>query len=398
MNAAVSHFEIKGWCPGALRPMESGDGLIVRVRPRAPTLSSAELKRIAAAAEKYGNGYIDLTRRANLQIRGVTVEKLASLQVELRALGMMDETAEAERIRNIIVSPLAGFDPFEAMDMRPLAVELAKRLAASPADWALPEKFAFVLDGGGRLRLDDQRADIRLFALTFNGQRLIAVARGCREWLGMSEPENVISAVIAILNGKVPRLQPVETLNVQKQNNEATLVGVLKLSAEHCVIGLGVPFGRLEANQLRVLSEAAPEIRLSPWRVLYAPLEKGATGEDIMDAACEAGLITDVDDPLMRVQACPGHPACRAGYADTRTTARKIAQWMKTSGFEGTAHVSGCVKGCASSTKANIMLVGTFDGYRFMRNASARDSGGNVVSLDDIPAAMMQWQGDPGRG
>ena len=26
-------WEIKGWCPGALRPMQSGDGLVVRIRP-----------------------------------------------------------------------------------------------------------------------------------------------------------------------------------------------------------------------------------------------------------------------------------------------------------------------------------------------------------------------------
>ncbi|MFD1807161.1 hypothetical protein ACFSHQ_00890 [Gemmobacter lanyuensis] len=25
---------MQGWCPGALRPMMSGDGLVVRVRPR----------------------------------------------------------------------------------------------------------------------------------------------------------------------------------------------------------------------------------------------------------------------------------------------------------------------------------------------------------------------------
>ena len=25
-------FQVQGWCPGALRPMMSGDGLVVRVR------------------------------------------------------------------------------------------------------------------------------------------------------------------------------------------------------------------------------------------------------------------------------------------------------------------------------------------------------------------------------
>ena len=29
----MSAAAIKGWCPGALRPMQSGDGLVVRVRP-----------------------------------------------------------------------------------------------------------------------------------------------------------------------------------------------------------------------------------------------------------------------------------------------------------------------------------------------------------------------------
>jgi precorrin-3B synthase len=30
----MSGFEIKGWCPGALRPMASGDGLVLRIRAR----------------------------------------------------------------------------------------------------------------------------------------------------------------------------------------------------------------------------------------------------------------------------------------------------------------------------------------------------------------------------
>ena len=38
MSAPVA---AKGWCPGALRPMESGDGLIARIRPRGGRLSAA---------------------------------------------------------------------------------------------------------------------------------------------------------------------------------------------------------------------------------------------------------------------------------------------------------------------------------------------------------------------
>ena len=38
----MTGFAIKGWCPGALRPMQSGDGLVVRIRPRGGRLSPAQ--------------------------------------------------------------------------------------------------------------------------------------------------------------------------------------------------------------------------------------------------------------------------------------------------------------------------------------------------------------------
>lgn len=70
MNSAAA-VEVKGWCPGALRPMPSGDGLIVRIRPFCGALSLEQARGLAALARRLGNGHIDLTRRANLQLRGL---------------------------------------------------------------------------------------------------------------------------------------------------------------------------------------------------------------------------------------------------------------------------------------------------------------------------------------
>ena len=83
-------FEVKGWCPGALKPMQSGDGLIVRVRPRCGMLSPDELIVLAEAAQRFGNGHIDLTRRANLQIRGVSEETLPGLHEVIDRLGLLE--------------------------------------------------------------------------------------------------------------------------------------------------------------------------------------------------------------------------------------------------------------------------------------------------------------------
>ena len=51
---------VKGWCPGALRPMLSGDGLVVRLRLSCNEAPLALVADIADWAQTYGNGLIDL--------------------------------------------------------------------------------------------------------------------------------------------------------------------------------------------------------------------------------------------------------------------------------------------------------------------------------------------------
>ena len=86
----MSAFAIKGWCPGALRPMPSGDGLVVRLRPRGGRLSSAQAAGIAELSRRHGNGLIDLTGRANLQIRGVSRGEPRAVDRGLDRLGLVD--------------------------------------------------------------------------------------------------------------------------------------------------------------------------------------------------------------------------------------------------------------------------------------------------------------------
>ena len=65
----MTDYDIKGWCPGALRPMASGDGLVLRIRARNGRLTPDQAQGIAGLARQHGNGLIDLTSRANLQLR-----------------------------------------------------------------------------------------------------------------------------------------------------------------------------------------------------------------------------------------------------------------------------------------------------------------------------------------
>jgi len=157
----MSVAEVKGWCPGILRPMLSGDGLIVRVRPRGGAFDLATAAALADLAERLGNGHIDLTRRANLQLRGLTEDRLPELQMALAKLGLLDPDAETEAVRNVMVAPLAGLDP-TSVDVRPIAVAIDDALTAEARLRALPGKFGLLVDGGGVLPIAGERADICL--------------------------------------------------------------------------------------------------------------------------------------------------------------------------------------------------------------------------------------------
>src|SRR5215510_7392622 len=121
----MSAFAIKGWCPSALRPMLSGDGLVVRLRPRGGRLSSAQAAGIAELSARHGNGLLDLTGRANLQIRGVSEESHGHLIDGLDRLGLVDANPQSETQRNILVVPYWH----EGDDVWSLAAELEQALA-----------------------------------------------------------------------------------------------------------------------------------------------------------------------------------------------------------------------------------------------------------------------------
>ena len=142
---ATTHLR-KGWCPGALRPMRSGDGLLLRVRPTAGSYAMAALLTIAETAERFGSGEIDLTNRGNLQLRGVSAETYPQALSALDAAGLIDAEAGAEAVRNVVVDPLSGLDPKRA-DIRKIAAQLEHAIVAQERFWSLSGQIRLQLVG-----------------------------------------------------------------------------------------------------------------------------------------------------------------------------------------------------------------------------------------------------------
>lgn len=421
----LAAIEAKGWCPGALRPMLSGDGLIVRVRPQWATLGLDELAVLADAAGLFGNGHIDLTRRANLQIRGVSEATLPQLHEVIARLGLLDDSPDGEAVRNVMINPLAGIDPAEVLDVRSIGGELARLLASEKSLWALPTKFGFIVDGGGILDLAEQRGDVRLAAIADGLDSAVAVGLETRvgvEWLGSISPGAAAAAAIetglafigvasrekrqrmrdlsdeglaSIRSAIGPRL---DALRENPRNADAPLIkrtGLIELGAGRLAVGIAAPFGRVEADQFRMLADAmaahgVKEIRLSPWRTLYAEVPSEQSGQSILVAAASVGLIVDPGDPLLQIEACPGAPGCHSTSLDTRGDGRRLARLLLRFGFTGTIHVSGCAKGCAKSGTSDLVLVGAEGRYGLVRNGTAQDSPARRCSFSDLAA-------DPGK-
>ncbi|EFH31685.1 cobalamin biosynthesis protein CobG, partial [Streptomyces pristinaespiralis ATCC 25486] len=149
-------------CPGALRLHTADDGALARVRVPAGVVSAAQAYALADAAERLGDGALDITSRGNLQLRGLGPGCGGELARLLDAAGLLPAPRH-ERVRNIVASPLSGLDGRGHLDVQPLVRELDALLCASGRTPDLSGRFLFALDDG-RGDMTELAADVMLLA------------------------------------------------------------------------------------------------------------------------------------------------------------------------------------------------------------------------------------------
>ena len=361
----MSAARVRGWCPGAYRPMMSGDGLVVRVRPMLGELSAAQVQGLCDAAERFGNRTLDLTSRANVQIRGVAEPDHAPLIEALSALGVLDEAPQIEARRNIILA----HDRRDGDLTDRLARGLMRVLPELPE---LPAKFGFAIDTGRIAGLADASADIRI-ELGRTGA-VIVRADGAATGKAVTA-ETAVGAVTELCqwfaessggtSGRMARHLAQTGLPAAWQDTRPRAQTTV-LQPGQVPMGriLGAPFGQVEAGALRAVLEAsgATALRVLPNRLFL--LVGAGEGFDT------AGFVTGPDDPLLAIHACPGAPLCPQAEVETRAMARRLAADLP----EGTGlHVSGCAKGCAHPRAAALTLVGATGKFNLVRNGAPWD-------------------------
>ncbi len=391
-------------CPGALRLHAAADGPLARVRVPGGQVTAGQLCAVGALAQEHGDGHIELTSRANLQLRAVRLPA-GELAGRLRAAGLLPSDTH-ETVRNILASPLAG--PGSPLDVRPLVPALDRGLCADPRLAALPGRFLFALDDGrgdvaaradvaavpgasGRvaillagadagLRAADPVAGLLAAAHAFLDER---AAQGGAAWR-LAELTDGPGRVAARLAARLPgclaaTAPPIAGPGAAGDPDGAGPVplGVLDQGGGRAAVSVLVPLGRLDGAQVAALAAAGDRLVVTPWRGVVVPDLPGVVqAARAARALAAAGLETSPGSRWAGVTACAGRPGCAKAHADVRRDAAAATR----PGGDLPVHWVGCGRGCGSPAGGHVRVEATPGGYLVAGRPVAGDLGAAVAA------------------
>ncbi|MGV0106545.1 Precorrin-3B synthase [Nostoc sp. DSM 114160] len=403
-------------CPGLFYATPAADGILSRVRIPGGIITSQQCRAIADIAEQYGGGYLDVTNRANLQVREIRTGINAEVLKYLQNMGLGSDNTVVDQIRNIMTSPTAGIDPQELIDTRPFVQGWDDYIAAHPALSRLSAKFSVCFDGGGIIQVGDRLNDIAFAAVLLNDNVYFRLSLSVGEKgqppsdTGILLPPEKCLPVLAALadvylayshttSKRRPRLR--ELLNtlgcenylqeveqrlpfsllyteirkdltpqppsLQGKGEKYQHIGIHPQRQQGLFyIGVVLPLGRLESRQMRGLADLAAKygsgtLRLTPWQNL---LLTDIPQQWVADVQSEIALL-ELDSSANNIKgglvACSGKKGCAASATDTKSHALALAEYLKTRvtlDYPVNIHFTGCEKSCAQHSKSDITLLG----------------------------------------
>lgn len=376
-------------CPGALRLHAADDGHLARVRIPGGALTAHQAALLASAADRFGDGHLELTSRGNVQLRGLADGCGAGLAALLDTAGLLPAPGH-ERVRNIVATPTS-------QDVLPWVRELDRLLCANTRVTALSGRFLFALDDG-RGDVAALEPDVTVLARPDRqpGDRALVrlgAAAGAVAVAAQDAPRAALLAAEYFLDAadaagtrawRVAELPAGHALDDAEFAARLTAAGIDAARVPEvdwpytapprpwgrgpgsrgdvCVLP---PLGRMTTGQWRVLAEVAgygDGLRITPWRTVVlpdAPLRGPVDGPALLE---EAGLVVAADSPWQSVTACTGRPGCAKSLADVRADARALVERAR---GPLPVHWSGCERRCGHPRGTLwVDALATQDGYR----------------------------------
>ncbi len=403
-------------CPSLFNATSTQDGILSRMRLPAGLITSRQCEVVANITNQFGNGEIQITNRANLQIR-TSLALSSDTLLDLQDYELASSAASTDGLRNIMASPTAGIDPNALINTIPFVKQWNLYLANHPELEILSNKFSVCFDGGETISVCDRPNDICFVAVEFDNEIYFSLHLGLGD-RGYSplavgrlvHPQQTLEVLTALtevyrkytkqkLNttnhcARPPRLREMigawgvdhylqlveHKLGYALRHSSHELLSqerITRIAYHHLgihsqgqlgltYIGVVIPLGRLTALQFQGLGDLARQygggaLRLTPWQNILITDIAEAQVEHVTREINGLGLSISVNHPYAAIAACSGYKGCKAAFTDTQADAKKVAAYLENCiklDSPINIHFSGCDKSCAQHHPSDIALVG----------------------------------------
>jgi ferredoxin-nitrite reductase len=384
---------------------------MLRVRISACEMTALQARALAFAAYEAGHEIVDVTTRGNIQIQGLTVEKIPKVIAALERTGLTTKQTGLDNIRNVTSHPLAGLDLAELLDTREAARAVTALFIDNRELADLPRKFNIVFNGRADNAAHDWTQDIAWLAAfgpanAVGYRLLVGGMQGQTPHAGWHIPVfvqpdqvcDVTSAILRLFREKGSRSARrnqvrfrylVEKLGIDSvlQEIERRIGYNLMRFAEpppapaqaesfvgwfpqrrpgRWAVGIAVPMGRLTWQQFEGVAILARDfgdgtLRTTPDQNLILPDICGADRGALGTALAALGLGFEADSLTRQTIACTGKQFCSLALTEAKGYGLQLIEDLRRRHVELYGiriAISGCANACAQHHTSDIGLRG----------------------------------------
>jgi ferredoxin-nitrite reductase len=387
---------------------------MMRIRIPNGMATAIQCRTIAAIANRWGRGVVDISTRQQLQLRWLRINDVPEILERLRAVDLVTLQTGMDNIRNVVGCSVAGLTPNELLDASPVTRALTGGFVGDRAFTNLPRKFNITVTGCRENCTHAETQDLALVPSTksVRGETIAGfnVLVGGKNGSGgyrvatpldvFVRPEDAVELCLSVVllfrdhGGREARnkvrlsflvdewgaermrdrleqrmKRPLDRAGRDERLPRATdHVGVFRQKQPgRNYVGLLVPVGRMTGDQLGEVgrlaeSYGAGQVRLTPdQNVIIPDVADTRLGKLTAEPLLKV-LRYDPSEVLRGLVSCTGIEYCNLAVIETKNRALAIARTLEAKVQRGRPiriHWSGCPAGCGNHTVADIGLLGT---------------------------------------
>ena len=383
---------------------------MVRIKVPGGLITPERLRAVGRIARTWGRDEIELTTRQGVQLHWVRLEELPTVLAEIEAAGLTTVGGEGDTVRNITGCPVAGIDPDELFDVRPVIEEAARFFYGNRAYSNLPRKHKYTISacpaqcnapeihdvalvgtirdgrpgfalrvGGGMSNTPRLSRDLGVFVPV---EDAIEVLRAVTDaWQSdlryrVSRAKARIKFMVDDLGPEGMRARVEERLGRRLEDGAAPEpvgdpehLGTRPQRQEGLAwLGVPVPAGRVSGTQLERLADLieplGADVRFTRQQNLIVGNVPQDRIRDLRAGLVELGLDPDRGSAYATSVACTSHRFCNYSVAETKEKLVEVLAHLEARfGAERLGglriHMDGCPHACAQHWIGEIGLQGT---------------------------------------